>query len=169
MFKRIAIAAGTAAVAAAVGGSALAVASTGSAQHRAAGTEHFQLMSTSTTSPNSALLAYGAAFTAAGTDHAGKGNTDTVQFANGTFKLVHKMTGGTQHINPATCQFTVTATATYKLSGGTGAYKGISGSGSAKVSVLGIGARNSKGKCSKTMPPVAQQQLIQASGPASLP
>jgi hypothetical protein len=169
MFKSIAVAAATAALAAAVGGSALAVASTGSAPHQAASTEHLQLVSTSPTSPNAALIAYGSAFTASGTDHQGKGNVDNVTFANGTFKITHKMTGGTQHFNPATCQFTVAATATYKLSGGTGAYKGLSGSGTAKVSVLGIGARNSQGKCSKTLPPVAQQQIIQASGPATLP
>ena len=168
MFKSIVVAAGTAAVAAAVGGSALAVASTGSAQHRAASTEHFQLMSTSPTSSNAAVIAYGRAFTASGTDHEGKGNTDTVQFANGTFKLTHKMTGGSQHINPTTCMFTFTGTATYKLSGGTGAYQGITGSGTAKLSILGIAARNGKGKCSPTLAPVAQQQLIQASGPATL-
>ena len=169
MFKSIAVAAGTAAVAAAVGSSALAVASTGSAQHQAASTEHFQLMSTSPTSSNVPVVAYGSAFTASGTDHEGKSNTDTLQFANGTFKLTHKMTGGTQHINPATCLFTFTGTATYKLSGGTGAYQGISGSGSAKLSLLGITARNSKGKCSPSLAPVAQQELIQASGPATLP
>jgi len=167
MFKTIAAIAGAAAVAAAVGGSALAMASSHPA---ASGTEHLQLMSTSATSSSSSLIAYGPAFTAAGTDHEGSGNVDTVTFANGTFKITHKLSGrGTQHFNPVTCQYVVTQNATYKLSGGTGAYKGISGSGTAKLSILGIGARNSKGKCSQTKAPVAQHQLINASGPASLP
>jgi hypothetical protein len=56
---------------------------------------------------------------------------------------------------------------TYKLLGGTGAYKGITGSGTYKLSILGIGAK-SGGKCSRTKPPVAFQQLIQASGPVTL-
>ena len=46
-----------------------------------------------------------------------------------------------------------------KLSGGTGAYAGISGSGKYQYSALGIGAK-SGGKCSQSKPPVAWHQVI---------
>jgi hypothetical protein len=166
MFKRIAAVAGTAVAAAAVGGSALALASTHPA---ASGTEHLQLMSTSSSSSTAPVVAYGNAFTAGGVDHEGKGNVDTVVFANGTFKITHKMTGSHQSFNPKTCLLTATGTATYTLSDGTGAYKGLTGSGHARVSILAVAARNSQGKCSKTEKPAAFEQLIDASGPASLP
>jgi hypothetical protein len=165
MRKTIITAAGTAAAVAVIGGTGLAIASTHSAT---AQTEHFQLVSTSTTSRNSNVIGYGA-FTAGGTDTAGAHNTDAVTFPDGTFKLVHKDVSHTQHFNPATCQFTFGAKATYTIGSGTGKYAGISGSGTAQVSVLGIGARNSKGACSMSLPPVAQQQIIRASGPVSLP
>jgi hypothetical protein len=165
MRKLIIAAAGAAAAAAVIGSTGLAMASTHAS---VAKTEHFQLMSTSTTSNKSSLLAYGA-FTAAGTDVAGKGNTDTVTFPNGSFKLVHKMVSHTQHFDPATCLYSFGGKATYTVGQGTGAYQGISGSGTAQVSVLGIAARNSKGACSMSLPPVAQQQLISGSGPVTLP
>lgn len=165
MFKHIAAAAGTAMAAAAIGGSALAMAST---QHATVtGTEHFQLMTTSATSSKAPFIAYGA-FTAGGVDQQGK-STDTVVFANGSFKITHKQTGGTQHLNPSTCLLTINGTATYTLSGGTGAYKGITGSGNAKLSILGVTGRGSTGKCSMKVQPQGFQQLITASGPVSLP
>ena len=165
MFKHIAAAAGTAMAVAAIGGSALAMAST---HHATAGTEHFQLMTTSATGGQLSVIAHGV-FTAAGVDHEGTGNIDTVVFPNGSFKLTHKQTGGSQHINPSTCLVTINGTATYTLSSGTGAYQGISGSGNAKLSILGVAGRNSLGKCSMRVKPKGFQQLITASGPASLP
>ena len=62
---------------------------------------------------------------------------------------------------------TVNQHGTYKLSGGTGQFAGISGGGKYQLSILGIGAC-SGAKCSKTKPPVAFQQIIKASGPVKL-
>jgi hypothetical protein len=165
MHKIITSAAVAAAATALLGGTGIAAASSHAGAAKA---EHFQLMSTSASSNRSSLIAYGA-FTAGGVDTAGAHNTDTVTFANGTFKLVHKQTGGSQHFNPTTCLLTATATATYTIGDGTGAYKGISGSGKATVSILGVGARSSTGKCSKSQAPVAFHQVINASGPVTLP
>ncbi len=165
MRNSIVAAIGTAAVAAAIGGTGLAMAGTHAGTTQ---TEHFQLMSTSSTPNTSSLIAYGA-FTAAGVDSVGSHNTDTVTLPGGTFKIVHKDVSHTQQFNPATCQFSFGAKAAYTLGSGTGKYKGISGSGTAQVSVLGIGARDSKGACSMSKPPVAQQQIIRASGPVTLP
>jgi hypothetical protein len=165
MRNSIIAAIGSAAVAAAIGGTGLALASSHGATTQ---TEHFQLMSTSTTSRNSNVIAYGA-FTGAGMDKVTSGSTDTVTLPGGTFVITHKDVSHTQHFNPATCLFQFSGKATYKLSNGTGTYQGLSGSGTATVSVTGIGARDSAGHCSQSLPPVAQQQIIQASGPVTLP
>ena len=150
MRKIITSAAVAATAVALLGGTGIAAASSHAAVTK---TESFQLMSTSGTNKSSAI-AYGA-FTAAGVDTSGAHNTDTLTFSNGTLKLVHKKTGGSQHFDPTTCLLTVTQTATYTLGNGTGAYKGVTGSGKATVNILGIAARNSAGKCSmaKHRPP----------------
>jgi hypothetical protein len=163
MRKIITSAAVAATAVAMLGGTGIAAASSHAA---AAKTETFQLMSTSGTSNKSSVIAYGA-FTAAGVDTSGKGNTDTVTFANGSFKLVHKQTGGSQHFNTTTCLLTGTQTATYTLGSGTGAYAGISGSGKATVGILGVATRNSKGQCTHNL--AAFHLVINASGPVTLP
>ena len=125
-------------------------------------------MSTSGTSNKSSMIAYGA-FTAAGVDVSGAHNTDTITFPNGTLTLVHKQTGLKQHFDPKTCLFTGTETATYTLGNGTGAYKGVTGSGKATANLLGIAARNSAGKCSMTKAPLAFHTVINGSGPVTMP
>jgi hypothetical protein len=55
---------------------------------------------------------------------------------------------------------------TYRLSGGTGAYVGISGHGIYRLNILLVTARNSGGKCSNR--PTAFQQIIRAQGPVHL-
>jgi hypothetical protein len=131
----------------------------------ASGTEQFQLMSTSATSSTSSIIARGV-FTAGGVDHAGN-KVDTAVFPGGSFKIAHSKGTGTQSFNPKTCLMTVNQHGTYKLSGGTGKYAGISGSGKYQVSILAVAPR-SGGTCSKTKPPVAFQQIIKASGPVKL-
>ena len=159
--------AGSAVAAGAIAVSGVAVAS--AASHTAgpavSGTEQFQLMNTSPTSSNSSLIAHGL-FTAGGVDHSGS-KVDTVVFSNGSFKITHAKGTGTQHFNPKTCLLTVSQKGTYTLSGGTGAYAGISGGGNYQLSILAVGAK-SGGTCSKTAPPVAFQQLIRASGPVKM-
>jgi hypothetical protein len=167
MRKTVAAAVAAGGMAVLTGGAGLAAASTGpAARPAAARTEHFQLMSTSATSSKNSLIAYGGAFTAGGTDQQNKNNTDTFKFAGGSFHVTHKVTGGTQHINKATCMFTVRQHGTFKVSHGTGKYRGISGSGHFTLSVLVIAVR-AHGKC--TQRSVASQTLIQAQGPVSLP
>lgn len=164
--RKIIISALTAAAAAAVVSSAgLAAASTHAA---VTGTEHFQLMTTSATSSTSSVIAYGV-FTAPGADHAGS-KVDTVDFPGGTVQIAHSQGTGTQHFNPKTCLFQLNLKGTYTLKNGTGKYAGISGSGTYQLSILSIGAK-SGGKCAspQTTPPVAFHQVINASGPVSLP
>ncbi len=173
---------GAALAAAMTGGAGLAAASARPAAHhtprlaaaaapaavRAAtsGTEHFQLMTTSPTSPNSTIIASGV-FTAGGVDHAGN-KTDKVTFPNGTFRIRHSKGHGKQSVNPRTCLLTVRLHGTYKLKDGTGAYAGIRGHGRYRLSILAIGARTASGKCSQRKPPVSWEQIIKAHGPVHL-
>ena len=131
------------------------------------GFEYFQLVTTSTANnAPSSIIARGV-FTAGGVDHPGN-KVDTVVFPDGTFKIAHSNGTGTPHFNAKTCLFALALNGTYRLSGGTGAYAGISGHGIYRLSITFVAARNSAGKCSNTMPPTAFQQIIKAQGPVSL-
>ena len=129
------------------------------------GLEHFQLVTTSATGTTQGVIGTGV-FTAAGVDYEGS-KTDTFVFPGGSFKIAHSQGTGTQNFNPATCLTTVRVHGTYTLSGGTGKYAGIRGHGTYHLSILGIAAR-SGGKCTTNKPPVAWQQIINASGPVTL-
>lgn len=141
------------------------------------GTEHFQVMSTSTANtPNSPLIAWGV-FTAAGVDRiissnaAGTKGVDLFIFANGRFKVTHTAKTMKQSFNARTCFFSFSQTGVFTLSAGTGKYKGISGRGKYALSVVGIGPKLKNGACnpSPNARPIAQQQLIAATGSVRLP
>jgi membrane peptidoglycan carboxypeptidase len=157
---------GAAAVAAGAAIAATGITAAGAASHpNVTGTENVQIMSTSATSTSQSVIAYGV-FTAGGVDHPGN-TTDTVVFSNGSFKVTHSKGTGTQSFNPKTCLMMLNLHGTYTISGGTGAYATISGSGTYKLNIIGIGQK-SGGVCSKTLPPTTFQQVIRASGPVSL-
>lgn len=148
-----------------IGGTGIAMAGTHSA---ASGTENFQMMTTSGTSTSASVIASGV-FTAGGVDHENQqGNTAQFVFSNGTISLKHSKGTGTQSFNPKTCLLTVNEHGTYTLTGGTGRYSGITGNGTYQLSILAVAAR-SGGKCSQSKPPVAWHQVINASGPVTLP
>ena len=131
------------------------------------GTEFFQLVNaTVANNAPSSIIARGV-FTAGGVDHPGN-KVDTVVFPNGTFKIAHSNGTGTPRFNAKTCLSTIVLNGTYRLSGGTGAYAGISGHGIYRLNILIVGARNAAGKCSNKLPPTAFQQIIRAQGPVSL-
>jgi hypothetical protein len=165
MRKIITSAAVAAAAAAVVGGTGIAIAASHSAT---TGTESFQMMTTSGTSPNGSVIASGV-FTAPGTDHENNNaNTATFTFPSGTVSVKHSPGKGQQSVNPKTCLLTVNLHGTYTITGGTGSYAGITGNGNYKLSILAIGAR-SGGKCSQSKPPLAWHQVINATGPVTLP
>jgi len=161
--RKIITSAAVAAAATVIGSTGIAAAGTHSA---ASGTQNFQMMTTSATSPTGSIIASGV-FTAPGVDHEGKHNTATFTFPNGTVSLKHSNGTGKQSFNPKTCLLTINEHGTYTLTGGTGSYSGITGNGKYQLSILAIGAR-SGGKCSKSKAPVAFHQVINASGPVTL-
>ncbi len=137
-----------------------------------AGTQHFQMMTTSPTATKSSLIAYGA-LTAPGTDRQNANGTDTFIFSGGTIGLKHTPAKGQskQSFNSKTCLLQITEKGTYKLTGGTGKYKGVSGSGTYALSIIGIGAKLKSGACnpSQNAVPLAWHQEINAVGKIKLP
>jgi hypothetical protein len=159
---------GVVAVAGAVAAAGLTSASASLAAGTASsGFEYFQLVNaTVANNAPSSIIARGV-FTAGGVDHPGN-KVDTVVFPDGTFKIAHSNGTGTPQFNPRTCLGVFTLNGTYRLSGGTGAYAGISGHGIYRLNIMEVAARNSAGKCSNKLPPTAFQQIIRAQGPVRL-
>jgi hypothetical protein len=142
----------------------LAVPAGAGARPAVSGSEHFQAVITSATSSTQGVIAYGA-FTAVGTGHEDH-KVDTFVFPTGSFQVTH--TGKpTLKVNPKTCAVTGSESGTVTISGGTGAYKGITGAGLAQVSILDIAA-TSGGKCTLKKPPVAYQQIIKVAATVKL-
>jgi hypothetical protein len=162
--NRLLGAASVAVATAALAVSGLAAAS--AATPAASGTEQFQLMITSATSNTGPVIAHGV-FTAGGIDHEGT-TTATFTFANGTIKVRHSPGHGKQTFDPRTCLLTLKLHGTYRLVHGTGRYAGITGHGIYHLHILAVGARNARGRCSSSAPPVTFEQVINASGPVTL-
>ena len=129
------------------------------------GTEHFHIVTTTPGATSESAIVTGV-FTAGGVDHPGS-KVDTLVFPTGSFKVAHSKGTGTQSLNPKTCLLTVTLKGTITLSGGTGAYAGISGSGTYHFSLLAVEGK-SGGTCSMTVPPPAYQQIITGTATVTL-
>jgi hypothetical protein len=165
MKRRFSLAAAAAAIATAAALWMTVPAGAAAGHQAVSGPEHFQLMTTSATSNTASVIASGV-FTAGGVDHMGS-KVDTLVFSNGSFKVAHSKGTGKPKLNPKTCLFTITIRGTIALSGGTGAYKGISGKGTYQFNELAILAK-AGGKCTMKKPPVAFQGLIKASATVTL-
>ena len=137
------------------------------ARPAAVGTEHFQLMSVTGDTNRSPVIATDL-FTSGGRDHVVNNNTDKFVFPNRTITVKHSNGKGPQTFNRRTCLLRVNQHGTYRITAGTGAYAGITGHGSYRLTILAVGARGSNGKCTQKKPPVAIELEIQAHGPASL-
>jgi hypothetical protein len=171
--KRAAGLAITGTVAAAAAGTvALAGPAGASARTPASGTEHFQVISTSTMPVKAGVILNGD-FTAAGVDQISTSDAnvsaDVFVLPGGSFKVVHTGKGGSQTFDFKTCFYTFSQPGTYRLSGGTGVYRGISGHGTYTVSGIGLSPRLKNGKCNPNAAATAQQIVFHGSGPVSLP
>ena len=130
-------------------------------------TEHLTFMSTSVTADRFNVIATGA-FTAGGTATplAAK---NTLKFPNGTITVASRSKGKPVYAaNTKTCYETLFEKGTYAIAGGTGAYKGITGSGTFILRIHEIGPFVN-GKCdTQTSKRVASQGVITATGPVKL-
>jgi len=158
-------------VAAAAIATAAALAITGpAAATTTTGNEHLSLINTQTN--GSAPLHYSAiatgAFIAGGTAIIdSKAGTGTLRFQGGTIALKIK-TGATKSTGHPGCLLIETGPAAYTIVGGTGIYKGITGSGNSQGTATFVGA-TVDGKCSNNTQADAIQIITTASGPVSLP
>jgi hypothetical protein len=133
------------------------------------GTEQFSFV---TTSP------VGVTFNAIGTGVFGDGgiatfpnnkSAGTIRFSRGTIKIKHSGGHATQSGSVSQCYFKqVTTGGHFTILSGTGAYKGITGSGKATVTFLDV-QPIIKGKCQQNATPLAVQGVIKASGRVVLP
>lgn len=130
----------------------------------ASGTEHLTFMSTATSGETFNVIATGV-FTAGGKVNLGSSKA-TLRFPNGTIRTVSKSSKPVSTSNKTTCYGTFAQRGTYTIVGGTGAYAGISGSGSFSLHFYEV-VPIVNGKCHGNKP-VAQQGILTASGPVTL-
>jgi hypothetical protein len=127
----------------------------------ASGTEHWIAESVNPVSATATLIARGP-LTVGGTINFETGH---VKLPGGTLTLSHHQVHGTSGENARTCLATLTSSGTYKISGGTGRYRHVSGHGHYSLTAYAI-VRKVKGKCSRSVP-YAQTELLTATGPLS--
>jgi hypothetical protein len=121
------------------------------------GTEHFLALSNSGTSKRYTLIGLGPIH-ARGVDIQLTGTKDRFKFPAGSLLVKHNPKHDHNTIDRKTCLFTYTESGTYKITGGTGAYKTAAGHGTYAVNVIGIG-------CSQKKPAKLLQFQLRASGP----
>ncbi len=132
---------------------------------RAGGTQRFTII---LTGPTGGLVLARGAFTAAGRDVENQTSattgTSAFTFADGTITASHTDDpGGRSSFNPAACVGRFSATGTFVVTGGTGAYAGISGHGTYRVHGFFIEARTPTG-CGAQ---IGGLTVIRAAGPVS--
>jgi hypothetical protein len=127
--------------------------------------EHFRIISTVIGSRRQSVLATGA-FTAGGYLVPGRlvalRSTDRVVFPNGSFLMNRHITRQWLPLPTAGCLIRETLRGSYFLSHGTGAYRGITGSGGFGLRITGV-IRRAHGKCGGPM--TVFQQIVYAGGP----
>ena len=161
MGKTLAAAASAFTLAALVAGTGLTAASAGVVTARA---EAFRMVS-GRISGKASVIATGA-FTAGGTTNLNT-TVATLRFSGGSFRINPRPAQTHAHIDPRTCVLSAFQQGSYRIGHGTGRFAHISGSGTYAAELLGVLARNARGKCSESKPPRALQQVVTAHGPVS--
>jgi hypothetical protein len=117
-----------------------------------AGAEHFRVISVSAAA-RSSVLATGA-FTAGGYQVSGRviglRATDTVVFRNGRLTVTRRITRQALPLPTSACLISETIHGTLSIGGGTGAYRGLTGTGAFVQRITGVLPR-SRGRCGGAM------------------
>jgi len=92
-------------------------------------------------------------------------DNDLFVFPDGTFRVNHPQTGGSDHFNDVACVGTATFVGTYTVGQGTGAYAGISGSGTYSGKAIFTADRTADG-CSEEG---SAWVIVNAPGSVTLP
>jgi hypothetical protein len=151
----------TAALLAVAGMAALAVtgATAAAASSASSGTEHWIAESTNPVSATATLIARGP-LTIGGTVNLETGH---VKLPGGTLTLSDHQVHGAHSESASTCLAKVTSSGTYKITGGTGRYRHVTGHGSYRLVAFAI-VKKVNGECSHSVP-YAQTELLTATGP----
>jgi hypothetical protein len=144
-----------AAAGAIISGAGLALPSPGPRVTRSA-VEHFRIISTKAPARYQVIIATGR-FTAGGRIIVYK-TYGKAEFPRGSFVIRRVVTSTSASANPSTCLFTERQKGTFALSGGTGRYRTIRGSGDFLLKIEGVLGRDSSGKCGTRIN--AFQQII---------
>jgi hypothetical protein len=151
----------TVAAALVIAGAAMATTSTG--------TEHFSFIQTATSGNQNLYSAIATGdFTAGGTALLPSGKPGTVRFSGGTITITVKPGKPKSTANLKLCLQTYADSGKYTIVSGTGAYKGISGSGKFTLKFTDVGPIVN-GKCATKANAVANQGIVTANGPVTLP
>lgn len=134
------------------------------------GTEQFQTMVDSPTATTVRVVEWGAIGTASDVSHP-KPGSKVVRFVfpGGSYKVTHSAPVGPHTLNPKTCLLRASGHGTYTVSGGTGKYQGVTGTGKFTVSGVVILARTKSGACDASANPVALQQVVDGTGTVRIP
>lgn len=146
-------------VAALIGAFMLPHAALGLGGHHGRTAQHQRFIGLGTNPANNAtktVLGFGAIH-ARGKDKVLSSTKDRFVFPKGSVVVVHKPTRHHATHDRVTCYFTDHEVGTFRITGGTRAYAGASGSGSYTANVTAVG-------CSSTRPPSVFMIRIHASG-----
>lgn len=95
-------------------------------------------------------------------------NYVTLRFADGTVRFVAPERSGWK-IDRGSCAATAFGTGTFRITGGTGAYRGARGSGTFSNHGVAVGARDKSGAClADKAPPVVNYVTVTLTGKAAL-
>ncbi len=106
-------------------------------------------------------------FADGGTDYS-RGQKDLAVFPSGSFTIHHPGGDFTFTLNPRTCIAHISGSGDYTIGGGYGIYKGVSGEGTYVFHGLATFGRAADGTCDDHSQPIAEQDIIRASGSMSL-
>jgi hypothetical protein len=150
---------------AAAAGPALA----GTGPSAAKSTERIEIVATVPGAKAASAIATGVAI-AGGTTTLGwinnSAGTGTVKAPDGTFRITTGKSEVVIGIGLKTCLETTSGNGTYKLSHGTGKFKGLTGSGTWTVTGQSVSGPNARGKC--TANPTVSQEIVILHGPATI-
>jgi hypothetical protein len=149
----------------------LAVASATAAGKPARGVIHVYEVDPSLASSTGNIILTGA-ITDHGKDHvgvAGKGTINKLVLTKGTFEVDTSKLKANSRLDPKTCSFAGSTTGPVSIvsGSGTGAYRGIRGTTTTKLTIAGILPKLKSGKCKRRAAPVAGFAWVTATGTVS--
>jgi hypothetical protein len=119
---------------------------------------------TNVTSSAIPITAHGVSDTHGSVKTSGSDSKGTLHLADGTLDVDHTAGSGPTHVNKAACSATSVMNGTYKVTGGTGKYKGATGHGDFAITFAGNFSHNGKCNLSANASPSSGKLSFHATG-----